>query len=210
DLVERGEQGRGVLGVDEALGDRAPERAHAYALLLARTGGDRRGGGRGDRSGRLGRLALALLEVAQHVLLQQAAAGARGGHLVGREAVLGEQALGGGHHARGGHAGRGLGHDRGRARSSGGRRRLGRRARRGRRGGRLRGRRLGSGLGGGRGGRGRRGGLRLVDARDHVAAGDRVALGEELLGQHAGDRRRQLQRGLVGLQLHHRFVGSDG
>src|SRR5690606_21357238 len=102
DLVERGEQGRGVLGVDEALGDRAPERAHAYALLLARTGGDRRGGGRGDRSGRLGRLALALLEVAQHVLLQQAAAGARGGHLVGREAVLGEQALGGGHHARGG------------------------------------------------------------------------------------------------------------
>ena len=47
----------------------------------------------------------------------------------------------------------------------------------------------------------------FVDPRDHRADRDRVAFLDELLAHHAGDRRRHLDRDLVGLEAGDRLVG---
>ena len=49
----------------------------------------------------------------------------------------------------------------------------------------------------------------FVDPRDHRADRDRVAFLDQLLGEHAGDRRRHLDRDLVGLEAGDRLVGGD-
>src|SRR5690606_37432146 len=50
----------------------------------------------------------------------------------------------------------------------------------------------------------------LVDARDDLADGGGVAGRLQLLDEHAGDRRGDLQGGLVGLHLDDGLVLSDG
>ena len=52
-------------------------------------------------------------------------------------------------------------------------------------------------------------GRTLVDRRDHRADRDRVAFLDQLLAQHAGDRRGHLDRDLVGLEAGDRLVGRD-
>src|SRR5690606_14360798 len=102
DLVEGREEGGRLLRLDQSGGDRAAERAHPHALLLASAARGRLTHRRGGvATGALSSLALALLDEALYVLLEQASAGAGGLYVVGGEPVLVEQALRRRHHAGG-------------------------------------------------------------------------------------------------------------
>ncbi len=114
-LVEGGEQGGRLLRVDEVLRQLLAQGGHGHALFHSGacswrrkrlSPGSRRGRLRGPGQGararawrRGGRCCRGrCLEVAQHVLLEHAAAGPAAGHRARGEALLGHQPLGGRHH----------------------------------------------------------------------------------------------------------------
>src|SRR5690606_16419661 len=197
-------------------------RAHPHALLLASAARGRLTHRRGGvATGALSSLALALLDEALYVLLEQASAGSGGLYVVGGEPVLVEQALRRRHHAGGtlwlrrrlgdrrSGVGRGCG-GRGRGAASGARSGNGGRGGPRRRLRSLRRRSLLRLLGRGRGSAARgHASLRLVDARDHVTDTNGVTLRGELLREDAGHRGRHPEGRLVRLDLPERLVGRS-
>ena len=91
DLVEGGQQGRGLLGLHQALGDPAADGTHALRGVSVRAPG--------AAAAAAGPAAPAALEPAlrRHVLLQHPSARPGARHLVGVDAALGHDPLRGGH-----------------------------------------------------------------------------------------------------------------
>ncbi len=203
DLVEGRQHGGGVLGFLQPLRDAAAETRHAHPLF--RPIGFRLGDGED--------VAAAGFEIGQHIALGQPAAAARRRDLARDQAVFRDQLLDRRRHRR--RAGLGGGrrdHQRRPRRRRAARRRLGldrlrprlRRflahIRRRRFFRRLFFRCVLDRLVGGRAFRDR------AQQRAHL---DIVALGDRLALEHAGRRRRHLDRHLVGLELDQRLVGGD-
>lgn len=79
DLVERGEDGGGVLRGDEAFGDALADFAHGHAACAGGIGGDRRRRKLHRRRHNRRRRGL-FFQMCQNVLLGQSATGSGGGH----------------------------------------------------------------------------------------------------------------------------------